>query len=140
MSAGQDGTSGASLQGDEKDQLEQDDAQFVSETCNLRLDELVIDFCGTLYTVPKGFEFDNASCPRSLAILLSDETLKGYGAALHDWFYHVGFPKCTADGMFRDVLREIDKARPFDHCIMWLAVAFFGRSAYAAHRAREHKG
>jgi phage gp29-like protein len=44
ISAGQGQGQGASLQGDEAALIEQDDAQWLSETCQLKLDRLVIDY------------------------------------------------------------------------------------------------
>jgi phage gp29-like protein len=44
ISAGSGDGSGASLQGDEKDLLEEDDASFASETCNDSLDTKVIEY------------------------------------------------------------------------------------------------
>lgn len=44
ISAGQGRGQGASLQGEEADLIEQDDSQWLSETLNLKLDRLVLDY------------------------------------------------------------------------------------------------
>lgn len=44
MSAGQGQGQGASLQGGEAELIEQDDAAWLSETCNIKLDRLVLDY------------------------------------------------------------------------------------------------
>lgn len=87
--------------------------------------------------VPRGFVSDFASCPRAVQALLAEYSIKGPAAIVHDWLYFIGWPKAIADAVFFTLLKQ-QGARFFDRWAMYLAVEFFGGSAYNAHRRAGH--
>ena len=90
------------------------------------------------FTVPAGFEYDGASVPRAVWTT-SGMTPDGYyrpAALVHDWLYSQGghavrygqpfnYTRKIADGIFRDILRELRLIR-WHTFVLFIGVRMFG--------------
>jgi hypothetical protein len=83
-----------------------------------------------VFTVPAGFKTDFASVPKLFWNILPPTGRYTKAAVLHDWLYSThAVSKEDADGIFRRVMEE-EKVGTIKRNIMWLAVKWFGGSAY----------
>lgn len=83
-----------------------------------------------IFTVPAGFKTDFASVPKIFWNILPPTGRYTKAAVLHDWLYTThATSKEDADGLFRRIMEEEDVG-VIKRNIMWLAVKFFGGSAY----------
>jgi len=82
-------------------------------------------------TVPAGFITDFASTPRLVWWLIPPEDCHyTRGAVVHDWIYNQhAFPKDACDCIFFEAMRALDTPQ-WKRIVMYLAVRWFGASAY----------
>lgn len=90
---------------------------------------------GATITVPAGTVTDLASIPRLIWTIAPKTGRFDHAAVVHDWLYTTGaVEKELADAVFREAMLVKGVSRWRAWC-MWKAVAWFGGSAWAAHRA-----
>lgn len=90
------------------------------------------------YVVPKGFEFDGASVPFPLTVLVpQSHSLYLAAAALHDWLYQNERDRLTreqADWIFREAMMVLGVNWVWAG-LMWRAVRAGGWAVWGAHEA-----
>ena len=102
---------------------------------------------GVEYVVPKGFEFDGASVPKSLAMWLSATGVLLMGGLVHDYVYKFACLKLKdgrntqkmnqseADKLFRDICIEVNGFKFLNYLAYW-ALAAAGFVAWNGHKKR----
>jgi hypothetical protein len=99
---------------------------------------MLVTLEGKMLAVPQGFETDLDSVPR---LPLSYALVKGRAfksAILHDYLYHVGYPREFADDvMFGGMVAE--EVHPAARTAIYAGVRAGGWKAYNGHREREAK-
>jgi hypothetical protein len=87
------------------------------------------------YTIPQGYEYDNASIPRfAWSIFHPADARWSVAAILHDWLYAAEWcPKKQSDDMFLCAMYK-GGTQAVHRATMYAAVAMFGGVPYRKHR------
>ncbi len=90
-----------------------------------------------IFTVPAGFPTDLASIPKAFQNVASKLGKNIKAAILHDYLYAKGFTtKKLADKIFLIAMKECG-VKFWKRRLMYLAVKWFGGSAWAEHREKD---